>query len=354
MRIHAPSLPSKKLAGQFGCDLTDEKALIKELTIQVLSERQEREEAEASRQPAGDGEASVKVEGALGLVPSDDESRDDSSSSSDSEEERKVKKKIAGRKKEKSRGEEKKKGGGFNKEYAWSEEMAAFLGEGYMSRPQVTKRMWEYIKTQGLQKPEDRRVILCDERLQRLFSVPSLNMFKLPVMINKHMRQDDREEGADEGREKQEGGEVGKKERASTKPRNPKRKKTGEAGTPAKRGGFPPEKISVQLQGLMGKATASRNEVVKEIWTHVKSHNLQDPAVSVREPSLPRALQPSLSSLASSLRVLTALLRLPTLHVRQNRMMISCDATLKGILGVDACHGFGISKLLTPHFLGRA
>lgn len=97
-----------QLEERFGQDLTEQKAAIKDITIRVLSQHEEGEEEE------DDGSNS---------------SSDDSSSGDEEEEEGgggvKAKKKAS------------TKGGGFNKEYAWSEEMTAFLGQGYMSRPQV-------------------------------------------------------------------------------------------------------------------------------------------------------------------------------------------------------------------------
>ncbi|EIN06737.1 SWIB-domain-containing protein [Punctularia strigosozonata HHB-11173 SS5] len=69
--------------------------------------------------------------------------------------------------------------GGFAKEYSLSEPLAAVLNVDKLSRPQVVKRMWEYIRENNLQNPNDKREIICDEKLQRIFNAPSTNMFKM-------------------------------------------------------------------------------------------------------------------------------------------------------------------------------
>ncbi len=48
-----------------------------------------------------------------------------------------------------------------------------------MSRPQVVKNIWVYIKSNDLQNPADRREILCDDKLKSIFGVDKINMFKM-------------------------------------------------------------------------------------------------------------------------------------------------------------------------------
>jgi upstream activation factor subunit UAF30 len=321
---HTLHTPPTQLEGQFGCELAAQKSVIKEITIRVLSEREEDAEAQEAQEKAA-AKAAIKRE--VNLAPqhsSDDESQDGSSSGSDEEEEEvKPKLKKAKREVDEDGGEEgvkvaKKKGGGFNKEQAWSEEMTAFLGVGYMSRPQVTKRVWDYIKEKNLQNPVDRRVILCDPMLKSLFGgVEKINMFKMPKAINKHVRYNDREGKMEEEDEEEEEDEDSDDEgdsrkrkassaaKAKTEKKKRKEKKAAAAaaaatpakkkkktankeegeGASAKKGGgrgFPQEKISRELQVLVGKETASRNEVVKKLWEHIKANDMQDPAVSLQ------------------------------------------------------------------------
>lgn len=48
-----------------------------------------------------------------------------------------------------------------------------------LSRPQVVKRLWNYIKGNGLQNPEDKREILCDPGMKAIFNVDKIDMFKM-------------------------------------------------------------------------------------------------------------------------------------------------------------------------------
>jgi DNA topoisomerase-3 len=51
----------------------------------------------------------------------------------------------------------------------------------------VVKKLWDYIKAQGLQDPKDKRTILADAKLQAVFGKPSINMFELAGIVGKHL-----------------------------------------------------------------------------------------------------------------------------------------------------------------------
>ena len=51
---------------------------------------------------------------------------------------------------------------------------------------QVVKRMWEHIKAHNLQNPKDKRKIVLDEQLGRLFK-PPLNMFNMNKQLSRHV-----------------------------------------------------------------------------------------------------------------------------------------------------------------------
>ena len=50
-----------------------------------------------------------------------------------------------------------------------SEELAAVVGSGPIARGQVVSKMWEYIRSHHLQNPENRREILADDKLRKVF-----------------------------------------------------------------------------------------------------------------------------------------------------------------------------------------
>lgn len=57
----------------------------------------------------------------------------------------------------------------FNREMALSHELQNVIAQERCSRPQVVKHLWAYIKDNNLQNPADKRQIVCDDKLQKLF-----------------------------------------------------------------------------------------------------------------------------------------------------------------------------------------
>jgi len=69
-----------------------------------------------------------------------------------------------------------------------SEELAAVVGRGPKPRTEVTKKIWAYIKTHKLQDPKNKRNILADDKLQRVFGgKKSVNMFEMTKHVSKHL-----------------------------------------------------------------------------------------------------------------------------------------------------------------------
>ncbi|KAJ4867140.1 SWIB/MDM2 domain superfamily protein [Raphanus sativus] len=51
-----------------------------------------------------------------------------------------------------------------------SPEMQDVVGEPVIPRTQALKRIWAYIKERDLQDPQDKKVIICDEKLKKIFA----------------------------------------------------------------------------------------------------------------------------------------------------------------------------------------
>lgn len=100
-------------------------------------------------------------------------------------------KKAAGAKKRKSRGSaspKKKRKTGSQPPYRLSDELQAVVGTDILPRPQVVSKIWEYIKANNLQNPDDKREILCDDKLQRIMAKKSkISMFKMNAHIGDHL-----------------------------------------------------------------------------------------------------------------------------------------------------------------------
>ncbi|CAM9472058.1 unnamed protein product [Heterosigma akashiwo] len=71
-------------------------------------------------------------------------------------------------------------------EWKLSEELQDVIGYEQLSRPQVVKHLWVYIKGQDLQNPENKREILCDDKLKTLFECDSISMFQMNKVLGKH------------------------------------------------------------------------------------------------------------------------------------------------------------------------
>ncbi|KAE8716734.1 hypothetical protein F3Y22_tig00110109pilonHSYRG00089 [Hibiscus syriacus] len=50
-----------------------------------------------------------------------------------------------------------------------SPEMQALVGVPEIPRTEVLKQIWAYIKEHNLQDPDNKRVIVCDEKLKKIF-----------------------------------------------------------------------------------------------------------------------------------------------------------------------------------------
>jgi len=69
-----------------------------------------------------------------------------------------------------------------------SEDLAAVVGKGPMPRTQVVKKLWAYIKKNGLQDKKNRRNINADENLKKVFKGKAVvSMFEMTKLVSKHL-----------------------------------------------------------------------------------------------------------------------------------------------------------------------
>jgi chromatin remodeling complex protein RSC6 len=67
-------------------------------------------------------------------------------------------------------------------------QLAAVVGADELPRPEVVKRLWKYIKAEGLQDQTNRRMINADEKLRPLFDGRAqVNMFEMTKLVSKHL-----------------------------------------------------------------------------------------------------------------------------------------------------------------------
>jgi DNA topoisomerase-3 len=68
-----------------------------------------------------------------------------------------------------------------------SAELAAVIGAEPIARPQVMKKLWDYIKANDLQDAKDKRSINADAKLLAVFGKPQVTMFELAGIAGKHL-----------------------------------------------------------------------------------------------------------------------------------------------------------------------
>jgi upstream activation factor subunit UAF30 len=67
--------------------------------------------------------------------------------------------------------------------------LAAVVGDKPIPRTEVTKRLWAYIKKNGLQDKKNRRMINADAPLKAVFGgKSSVNMFEMTKLVSKHVK----------------------------------------------------------------------------------------------------------------------------------------------------------------------
>ncbi len=80
------------------------------------------------------------------------------------------------------------RGSGSLRPLAPSPELAAIVGDEPLARTEMVKRVWAYIRAQGLQDPADRRVILPDARLRAVFGRDRVHMLTMMGLLSPHLK----------------------------------------------------------------------------------------------------------------------------------------------------------------------
>ena len=96
-----------------------------------------------------------------------------------------AKKKTATAKKKSTR----KPNAAFMKPVTPSPALAEIIGSKPVPRTEVTKKLWAYIKKNGLQDQKNRRMIKADDSLKPVFGgKATVNMFEMTKLVNKHLK----------------------------------------------------------------------------------------------------------------------------------------------------------------------
>ena len=69
-----------------------------------------------------------------------------------------------------------------------SPELQAVVGGGPLTRAEVTKKIWDYIKQKNLQNPSNKRNVLADDKLRAIFKKDEVTMFEMTKLVNAHLK----------------------------------------------------------------------------------------------------------------------------------------------------------------------
>ena len=67
--------------------------------------------------------------------------------------------------------------------------LGAVVGNNPIPRTEITKKLWAYIKRNGLQDAKERRMINADDKLKPVFGGKGkVSMFEMTKLVNKHIK----------------------------------------------------------------------------------------------------------------------------------------------------------------------
>ncbi len=98
-------------------------------------------------------------------------------------------KKAPAKKAAKKSGAKRKPNAAFMAPKQPDEMLGAVVGNNPLPRTEITKKLWAYIKKNGLQDAKERRMINADDKLKPVFgNKAKVSMFEMTKLVNKHIK----------------------------------------------------------------------------------------------------------------------------------------------------------------------
>ncbi len=82
----------------------------------------------------------------------------------------------------------KRKSGLAQMSYTVSAELEAIVGAKKLTRPEIVKKLWVYIKAHKCQDAKNKRMINPDQKLSEVIGKKPVDMLKLAGHLNKHIQ----------------------------------------------------------------------------------------------------------------------------------------------------------------------
>ncbi len=68
-----------------------------------------------------------------------------------------------------------------------SQDLAQIVGSEMLPRGEVVSKVWAYIKANNLQNPKNRREIVADDKLRKVFGKEKVTMFEMNKYLAQHL-----------------------------------------------------------------------------------------------------------------------------------------------------------------------
>jgi len=81
-----------------------------------------------------------------------------------------------------------RKSDGLSRPCTPSAELATITGSQPIARSAVVSKMWDYIKKNNLQNPQNKREILADDKLKKIFGKDKVSMFEMNKHLSRHLK----------------------------------------------------------------------------------------------------------------------------------------------------------------------
>lgn len=80
-----------------------------------------------------------------------------------------------------------KEGTGIHAPVKPSDDLAPIVGKDALPRSEVISKVWDYIKKNNLQNPQNKREIMADDNLKKVFGKDKATMFEMNKYISAHL-----------------------------------------------------------------------------------------------------------------------------------------------------------------------
>lgn len=87
-----------------------------------------------------------------------------------------------------AKGTGRKAGGGLARPVTPSPELAAITGSAPLPRSEVVSKVWDHIRKNNLQNPQNKREIIADAKLRPVFGTDRCSMFEMNKHLSKHLK----------------------------------------------------------------------------------------------------------------------------------------------------------------------